>query len=522
MNHGKRHPLLADHVAIKRKLVPPFVGAAGNKLFQYSWTRQLVPEAIWIALIIDHCGYEAAVKVCRDLVITARHVVERLDAPMFVRFSAFSTLKPEEKTALATSLDASVRAEINAALRPLCSIASSHPLAFLDVDSKPEDLVANNFAVVLRECYDRNGRLSVLSMALAYRLGIDQGKVHVADHLVDDLIHRFKAIGNYPDTEAAQQAAGAFRAAAPNLFMMHQDEGRAFQNDEAWGNDFWDGVAGFGPCLLPDTIQDEDPESDDPAEAFIIAYRNSVRNDLRERLKQWPLNLKAIETYEVVSALICRQATLAIDLASAPAIWNPHTAPIILRAMADVFISMAWILKDPGPRSKQFVEDGLGAMKLQVAHQERALEQTTDPDERERLSLMIEVGREWLASQRMHQFVEVNLGSWSGLNTRKMADEAGFIDFYNHVYQPFSGVAHSNWTHVSIFNTVHCQNPAHRGHRAPAIVPTDPDPHWLLLATKYLSKALGHFDEVHGLTNLPHGAFDFIETQIVASGSEIE
>ena len=109
----------------------------------------------------------------------------------------------------------------------------------------------------------------------------------------------------------------------------------------------------------------------------------------------------------------------------------------------------------------------------------------------------------------------MNLGSWSGLNTRKMAEEAGFIDFYNYVYQPFSGVAHSNWAHISMFNTVPCENPAHRSHRAPALVTTEPDPHWLFLAAKYLSKTLDHFDEVQRLSDLPHLAFDLISTSIV-------
>lgn len=495
--------------------------ALGDKLSQYSWTRQLVPEAIWIALIIDRCGYEVACKLCLELVKTTSRVVDKPDSPMFAKLSGFLMLSAEEKTALASSLDTSVRNEISAALRPLSAIASAHPLAFLEDDTQSDSAADDHFPAVLRDFYDRNGRLAVLSMALAYYLGVEQGKIHVAPHLIDDLIERFGTIGDYPNTEAAQRAAGMFRTSAPMLFMTPHDDGRGFQNDdEAWVCDFWDGVAGFGPCLFPDTLQDEDPESDDPMEAFVVGYRNAVKADLRARLGQWRLNLNEVEAYEVVSALLCRQATLAIDLVSSPAIWSPHTAPIMLRAIADVFITLAWILKDPASRSRQFVEDGLGAIKLQIAHQERALEKTTDPDDKDQIHRMIEMWREWLAAQRMDQFIEVNLGSWSGLNIRKMADEAGFIDFYNYVYQPFSGVVHSNWAHISMFNAVYCQNPAHRWHRAPAIAPIEPDPHWLFLATKYLSKTLGHFDDVNGLIDMPHNAFDFVEEHTAVSPSK--
>ncbi len=522
MSDKKRKPVLEDHVALKRKLIPPVVNALGDKLSEYSWTRQLVPEAIWMALIIDRCGYEAARKLCLELVRTTNRIVDTPDSPMFARFSAFVTLNAEQKAVLASGLEASVRNEVSAALRPLSAIASAHPLAFLEDNTQSEGAVDDRFPMVLRDFYDRSGRLAVLSMALAYFLGIEQGKIHVAPHLADELIERFRTIGDYPNTEAAERAAGAFRASAPMLFMTPQDDGSGFRNDEAWVSEFWNGVAGFGPCVFHDTLQDEDQECDDPMEAFVVEYRNAVRADLRERLRRWPLNLNEVEAYEVVSALLCRQASLAIEFASSPAIWSPHTAPIILRAIADVFITLAWILKDPSQRSKQFVEDGLGAIKLQIAHYERALEQTNDPDEKDEMRLMIEIWREWLAGQRMDQFVEVNPGSWSGLSTRKMADEAGFLDFYNYVYQPFSGVAHSNWAHVSAFNAVHCQNPAHRWHRAPAIAPTNPDPHWLFLATKYLSKTLGHFDDVNGFIDMPHRAFDVIGERIVAGPSSLD
>jgi len=95
-------------------------------------------------------------------------------------------------------------------------------------------------------------------------------------------------------------------------------------------------------------------------------------------------------------------------------------------------------------RARLYVEDGQGAIELQIAHQKRALESATGPNDAAELRQMIEVWNEWLATQRMEAYVEVSLGSWSGLNIRKMAEEVGFIDSYNYVYQPFSSVVHSN------------------------------------------------------------------------------
>lgn len=521
MQDAPRKPVLADHVAVKRKLIPPFMKRLGSKLHQFSWTRQLVPEAVWIGLIIDRCGYQNAREHCLALSRAVRSAMNHPTRPMFVRLSTFLSLSDTEKATVLSSLDTRALIEVRRSLQPLTAMAPAHPLAFLG--EEPGMLVEENrFPAVLREFYDRNSRLAVLALALGYELGLNQGKIHVAPHLVDGLIESFRVIGDYPKTEEAQRAAGSFRASSAMLFMEQRPDGGGFQDDEPWVSDFWDLIAGFGPCLFADTITDEDEASNDPLERFVIIYRNAVRRDLRVRLSNWRLDLNEVEAFEVVTALLCRQATLAIEMASSPATWTPHTAPILLRAIADVFISLAWILKDPAPRSKKFVEDGQGAIKLQIAHQKRAREAMTDANEIDQMTQMIDLWSDWLASQRMEQFVEVNLGSWSGLNTRQMAEDAGFIDFYNYVYQPFSGVAHSNWAHVSMFNTLHCENPAHRLHRGAAIAPIEPDLHWLFLASKYLSKTFGHFDDVAGLKDLPHDAFDHVADQLFAEGDNGE
>lgn len=520
MTNEARTPVLPDHVAVKRKLVPSFLHKLGGKLSQYSWTRQLVPEALWLGLLIDHCGYETARGHSRALVRAACAAMNGAECPMFVKFSTFAELPDTAKVSIISALDESNLAAIRLSLAPLAAVMPDHPLAFLgNVDAVSGQ--NTRLPELLREFYDRNSRAAVLSSALGYELGLDQEKIHVAAHLIDDLIERFKVIDGYPETEESRRAAGAFRAAAPTLFMAVNLDGAGFEDDAPWVEAFWDHISGFGPCLFIDTLEDETIDSQDSLEQFVLDYRNAVRADLRARLANWPLDLHEIEVFEVVTALLCRQATLAIEMASSPGVWNPHTAPILLRAIADVVINLAWILKDPRPRARLYIEDGQGAIKLQIAHQKRALEAATDPDDAEELRQMIEVWSDWLAGQRIEALVEVNLGSWSGLNTRKMAEEAGFIDFYNYVYQPFSSVVHSNWAHVSMFNTVHCQNPAHRWHRGAAIAAAPVDINWLYLATKYLSKTFGHFDDVYGLS-LPHTAFNLVADQLSETVKDAE
>lgn len=72
-----------------------------------------------------------------------------------------------------------------------------------------------------------------------------------------------------------------------------------------------------------------------------------------------------------------------------------------------------------------------------------------------------------------------------------------------------------------MFNMIHCQNPAHRWHRGAAIAPAPVDLNWLYLASKYLSKTFGHFDDVYGFS-LPHAAFILVAAQLSETVEEAE
>ena len=197
---------------------------------------------------------------------------------------------------------------------------------------------------------------------------------------------------------------------------------------------------------------------------LIMVFIKQARIELKERWEKWILDLAKNEVHEVVGALLARQVTLARQLAESPQIWNNHTAPIILRAMADVYISLAWILQEPLDRSRKFIFYGLGQAKLELEHRKAEIgDREHTPEEK----MCIEACESWINSQRFTFLTEVNVGSWSGINTRQMADEADCIDFYNFVYNPFSACSHSTWHHVARYNLMQCANPLHQNHQVP-------------------------------------------------------
>lgn len=95
-------------------------------------------------------------------------------------------------------------------------------------------------------------------------------------------------------------------------------------------------------------------------------YIQNARGELNARWAEWPLDLSRTHIHEVVGGLLARQVSLAVNVAGAPSVWNHHAAPVLLRAMTDVVISLAWILEKPDERSRQYIEYGLGQVKLDI------------------------------------------------------------------------------------------------------------------------------------------------------------
>jgi hypothetical protein len=131
---------------------------------------------------------------------------------------------------------------------------------------------------------------------------------------------------------------------------------------------------------------------------LIESYCADVDRELAARQNAWPPDFAQIHVHEVIGGMLAREATLAKDVARAPALWTGHSAPILLRAMADAYINMAWLLLDPVERCRKFILFGLGQAKLELEHR-RAQIGTREPTLQE--AAMLEAGERWIDSQRI-------------------------------------------------------------------------------------------------------------------------
>lgn len=246
---------------------------------------------------------------------------------------------------------------------------------------------------------------------------------------------------------------------------------------------------------------------------IVNEYIDSVRGELKARWDTRPLDMSQVEKHEVIGSLLARQVTLATQLASAPPIWNGHTATLFLRAMVDNYINLAWIFhQDSLNRAKKYIEHGLGQQKLVIEHRKQELKKRGVKDVDEEASIKMLEG--WINSQRYTFLTTVNIGQWTEMDTRKMAEEANCLDLYRLAYTPFSASVHSMWNHVSRYNLKVCTNPLHRLHKIPMDPDMPIDMDYLYRAAKYVGKAFSLFDRKTGVKIKAKSSFKKLEKDL--------
>lgn len=247
-------------------------------------------------------------------------------------------------------------------------------------------------------------------------------------------------------------------------------------------------------------------------------YVHMVKMELSDRWKGWPLDLTCREMYEVIGVLLARQVTLSIQLAMSPNIWNEHVAPLILRSMADNYINLAWIFCDSADRSRKFILYGLGQEKLQVEHlKARLTVNNQNADEHPE----VKYREAWIDAQKYTFLTDVTIGSWSGIDTRTMAEQAGCLDFYNHSFQPFTSATHNMWNHVGKYNLVFCPNPLHGHHGMPAVRSLSLNIYFVLEAARYVEEAFALFDEKVAVKSKPLSAYQELKRVLNQFGNSL-
>lgn len=488
---AKDKGVLSGHKRIGKRFVPPFLARVPMK--DAPWLARTLPELIWLALLIDKRGAQKGVALGWAVAKTA-WTFEDAKGCNFAFASCFENLGSDEKLAVVARLEEEgVLGQIRSALQPLLAIHPACPLKFLEETGQSASTEHENgrnvplLKELIERLADRHSQLAMLTQAcVPYFLGL-QGKLHYSEAVTPP---NLEAIATDFESEEARRSSAQVRAFVNGAVGFLLEEVA-----DDWPRAFWNRGLVIEPVSTVSSIESAETENASYTAAGlpeeIRTYLRYVREGLDERWQKLPKDAYDSETTEVVGALMARQVSIARRIARNPDVWDWHVGPILLRALVDTHITLTWILADPVLRSRRFVRFGLGQEKLQIEHLKAA--QADQPGDE--LALMIEAGESWVNSQRYMFLLEVDVGAWSGMSTREMAEEVGLQSLYNFAYVPWSSCTHSMWNHVGKFNLRYEGNPLHRYLRAPFDPDFEPQIDVLINSAKYLELSFDAIDE---------------------------
>lgn len=483
--------VFGDHKKVGKKLIPPLREYLGER-GMVSWVDRILPELIWMAAIIENLGVKRGVEVSAGMAKSASTINS---GEYFAFASSFNLLDTKQEQRLVQLLqDANYLDEVRNSLRSLLQLYPECPLKFLGSDSEQvaERQAVTHFKNTLAKYYDRRAQPAMIIQANAVYFAAICGKLRYVSPVQ---VPNLNAIISDFESADGKRACASVRATVTGL-IGHVGE----KVTDQWPRYFWNrGTEIDIPVPITQEMNQLDTELPEKMRRFV----ELADLGLEERWSKLPKDIYENHQCEVIGALLARQVTLAKRMARNPGFWDVHVGPILLRVMIDNHITLAWILRDPAVRSKRFVLHGLGQAKLYVEHLKVENKDGRNPD----LQQLIEAMERWINSQQYTFLTDVDLGSWSGLNTRQMAEEADCLDIYRYAYIPFSSCVHSMWNHVGRLNVVQSGNPLHKYMLIPGDPEVEPELDLFLNCAKYLQESLSIVDETFNLrcnTLLPY------------------
>lgn len=457
-----------------------------------SWVDQILPELIWLAVIIEKLGVKRGVEIGAKIAKIANGI---LSSEYFAFISSFDLLSAEQKKNLVQLLiDENCFDEVYGSLNPFLQLYPECPLKFLDNQQQyPIQMqTINDFKKILSKYFDRREQPAmIIQTNVVYFAGIC-GKLHYNSNIhvpnLESIITNF-------ESEGSKLACSGVRATVNGFYGYISKK-----ISDRWPRYFWNRGIQIEPTTPIKREDDEVFQLSDQIRRFI----ELADLGLEERWNKLPKDIFENYQCEVIGAILARQVTLAKRMARNTAFWNVHIAPIILRVMVDNHIILAWILKDPTTRTKQFVFHGLGQAKLNVEHLKVENEKDNAP---EVVKEVIDTWERWINNQQYSFLTNVNLGSWSGMDSRTMAEEADCLDLYRYAYTPFSSCVHNMWDHVGRLNVAQSGNPLHKYMLIPFDPETQPEFDLFLNSAKYLQESFSVVDKTFQLqcsTELPY------------------
>jgi hypothetical protein len=199
---------------------------------EMSWKEVVIPEILWLTLLIRQHGLRAATDLSLSLATAVMEFRDELPHLQFFKTSNYAHLTAIHQASILTRLrEARQLVALQEALRPLLHHYPECPLGFLGGADDVADPSLESVRDTLGGLFDKTSREAMMPQALAIYIAMATGMLHIRKGQSLENLH---LIEEYPTTDESQRLASGIRASINALVG-----GPSGAVDRTWSDYFW-------------------------------------------------------------------------------------------------------------------------------------------------------------------------------------------------------------------------------------------------------------------------------------------
>ncbi|PML42525.1 hypothetical protein BCT76_05330 [Vibrio tasmaniensis] len=434
---GKNRTALLDHKKVGSELQPSFA-QLGDKVTFSSWSNERLPEMLWAAIIrviqdqdfaiaefrrvISFVSNHANKESLSDLSITG---ISKLDEGLRNEFLDFLLSNPKTASALTV-------------LKLFKDLpAKDSWLKFLPY-TEPE---INVLMAAIGMCLPHQSQEATDCRWLKLMLMVVSGKFRAPQEMVETWV-------NYP-------YEGDQRSIRPSIRSCEMAFNPMVEQDLTWSNKFWAESWENTPCL------ELTPESNTNSKTCCCNLEeiHKLRDELEKHWGDTHSTTGVDAKHDGVFGIAFYALSVLSEIVSI-GVSTGILARLGLRTILETHISLRYLIqKNDDQLWTKWRTYGAGQAKLNALK----FDELVEPPKFINTETLESIAGEDL----WEEFINIELGSWSGADLRKLSEKAGLKSAYDQYYSWSSTYSHGTWGAIRevCFNT--CGNPLHRLHRYP-------------------------------------------------------
>jgi hypothetical protein len=246
MKHPKK--ILSDHKKVGSKFIPPMMGGFNGwetTFFPVDIQKDIVPEIIWIAYIIDELGFEEGTDLLYLFVNYIEDIYFEKSLKDFCSMSNYEDLSYLQLQNLRYQIEHYYwYDEIRECLKSFNEILPQNPMnrLFMEV-SKKHSASVNKLKDILEKLASKRNKLMVLALTSSFCIKNQMGKVVITEEIK---LPPASVILDFPNSDDSLRLASFVRAGSYSSFKNAD----IIKVNSTWNKKFWNYTNSLEPLQI--------------------------------------------------------------------------------------------------------------------------------------------------------------------------------------------------------------------------------------------------------------------------------